>query len=821
MGVSEQLELYAYSTEKYLQAGIIKVGHCLLGRHEQRIKEQFGTSNPERPIFIILGKLPNGIQDKQVHHRLIKNGCRHIVNGPGKEWFITTDIDDPFKDVRRAYNELVHGSSRTENYILRKEQINAIDKAKKWFLKEYPDEIMDSVTYKNRFLINAKMRFGKCFTSISLAKVLNSMNTLIVTYKPEVIGEWIDIVNDQVDFDGWTGIRAKIKADRLDDPALSESGEFPPNTKHCVLCVSLQDLSIDEKGLTKERLQKIPEIIWDLVIFDEVHYGSQTKRAKDILSNLKFRWRLDLSGTPFRLIEQDDFAWQQVYTYSYLDEQKNKKEEIYNDPENIKEQIYRGLPDLNICAIEITDEDIKEQREIFKTDDIDFSLNRLFETKNGKFLYEDAVDHFLEGLTSSGHEARSISVFGKLGKQLGCPPKRHTVWWLNRVNSVLALSKKLNNHPYFRNFKIINASGSDRKESEYDIEIAREKSEVQNKINEVNQNGEKIGTITLTCGRFLTGVTIKEWESILILNDIQSAETYFQSIFRVQSSWTNKQKRIFKSKAWVFDFAISRCLQVTYECAININDQLSQQVYFEENAPINNLEIITDGLCDTLDIKRFYEGSLVGSPTNAKHIFEILNHEGSKIALARRITSDCLVDFGKLKNIDDVLLQILKKIKGYRTQNVDGLNTNKLIQIGIEAEKLEELKSDPSLTKEEREKNIEDFIEKDPDDTRKSIKKWYATQIKRLAICMADFIYMTYEREYNIDQVIQTKSPHFFEVMTGINKDDFAKLCENGLILKMPLNRIVRDFREQETTSLDPEEYLLSNLNHFIQNNCK
>ncbi|MEZ4873449.1 MAG: DEAD/DEAH box helicase family protein [Bdellovibrionales bacterium] len=813
----ESLELYAYSTEKYLTEGLIKVGHCIVGRHEQRIHEQFGTSNPEQPVYILLGSLPEGIRDHHIHAQLIKNGCRRIEDGPGREWFVTTDKNDPFKDVKRAYNEIVNGTSRTEKFTLRKEQAGAVDKARKWFLREYSDDVIRAATHPDRFLINAKMRFGKCFTSIHLAKALNSRNTLIVTYKPDVIGEWIDTVNEQVDFNDWTGIRAKSKPDRPIDPSLSSTGDFPRTSGPIVLCVSLQDLYIDEDGNTKERLQKIPEIEWDLVIFDEVHYGSRTERAREILNRLKFKWRLDLSGTPFRLIEQDDFCSQQVFTYSYLDEQKNKNDEIENDPENVKEYIYRQLPDLNISAIEITDEDIAEQRETFKTDDIDFSLNRLFETRDGKFIYEDAVDHFIEGLTRSDHDARSISIFGKLGIRLGCPTKRHTVWWLNRVDSISALIEKLERHHYFSNFTIINASGSDRGKDDDDRIIAREKSSVQKAIGEVNEKGSKQGTITLTCGRFLTGVTIREWDSILILNDVQSAESYYQAIFRVQSAWVNhKTKEIHKHKAWVFDFAITRCLQVTYDCASNIADQIDQQESFEQRVDPNkdNLEIVTEGLCDTLDIKRFYEGSLVSTPTTSKDIFEVLNHEGSRIALARRITSNVLVNFGKLKLLEEHphLLSILEKVKGYRTQEVGSISAEELVQIGRDASDLEEVKSDPNLTDEQKEQIIDDFSEKDKDKERQSRKKWYATQIKRLAICMADFIYMTYEREYNIDDVIQTKSPQFFEIMTGISKDDFVELCDKGFLNRFALNRIVREFRDQENTSLNPEEYIFSHV---------
>lgn len=818
----EQLELYAYTTEEYRKIGWIKVGHTRNG--EARIFDQFGTSNPENPVYQIVGVLPLGVQDHTIHNQLIKNGCRRIEDAPGKEWFEAQNRGDPFKDVRRAYNEIVNGCSRTEHYQLRKEQSSAIDKAVKWFSKDYPPEVIGSATHADRFLINAKMRFGKCFTSIHLTKRLNARNTLIVTYKPDVIGEWIDTVNEQVDFDGWTGIRAKPKSDRPADPSLNDNGDFPLSSGPIVLCVSLQDLWIDAEGNTKERLHKIPEISWDLVIFDEVHYGSRTERARGILEKLKFICRLDLSGTPFRLIEQDDFSSQQVYTYSYLDEQQNKQEEIKADPQELAEKIYRLMPDLNISAIEITDEDIAEQRETFKTDDIDFSLNRLFETdNNGRFIHEDAVDHFIDGLTKSGHEARSISVYGKLGSQLGCPPKRHTVWWLNRVSSISALIKKLESHPYFSSFFLINASGSDDKKDDDRI-IAKDKSLVQKKIQEANENPKKIGTITFTCGRFLTGVTIREWDSILILNDTQSAESYFQAIFRVQSAWVNeKTKQSLKPRAWVFDFAITRCLQVTYDCASNIADQVDQQESYEQKTDINkdNLEIVTEGLCNTLDIKRFYEGSLVSTPTIAKNIFEVLNHEGSRIALARRITSNVLVNFGKLKLLEEYpyLLDILKKVKGYQTQEVGVITAVELIQIGRDASELEVMKSDPNLSRDEKEKIIEDFAEKDKDKERQTRKKWYATQIKRLAICMADFIYMTYEREYNIDDVIQTKSSQFFEVMTGISKDDFVELCDKGFMNRFALNRIVREFRDQENTSLNPAEYIYENLKEIASTN--
>ncbi len=245
MVLMEELELYAYTTESYKQKGLVKIGHCLVGRHLTRIKEQFGTSNPEHPEFILLGPLPSGIEDRHIHAQLIRKGFQQVKDGPGKEWFHAT-----FDDVRRAYNEIVYGTYRTLNYKLRKEQSDAIEKAKKWFLNGYSEDVYRSSTHRNRFLVNAKMRFGKCFTSIHLAKSISAHNTLVVTYKPDVIGEWLDAINEQVDFNNWTGIRAKKKAGRPQDPSLKINGEFPKCAGPIVLCVSLQDLSIDAEGQT-------------------------------------------------------------------------------------------------------------------------------------------------------------------------------------------------------------------------------------------------------------------------------------------------------------------------------------------------------------------------------------------------------------------------------------------------------------------------------------------------------------------------------------------------------------------------------------------
>jgi len=816
--MSERKQLYAYTTPIYKEKGLVKIGDSKVGRYKERIREQFNASNPELPEILFVDTLPEGKRDHHIHKQLEKNGIEKKEVSAGSEWYYAS-----LEDIKLAFNQVKYGISRLESFSLRKEQSAAVHKAKEWFLGNHPAEVIDSATHSNRFLLNAKMRFGKCFTGVHIAKEVKASNTLIVTYKPQVISEWIEAVNNHIDFDGWTGIRAKEKDRNGVDPILSSNGDFPETNGPIVLCASLQDLAIDENGETKERLKNVVSKKWDLIIFDEVHFGSRTDRARYIIDQLNWTYRLDLSGTPFRLIQEDDFCSQQVFTYSYLDEQANKRAEIEDDLENKKEKIYRVMPDLNISTIEITDDDINEQREKFLTDDLDFSLNELFKVSKGDFIHEDAVDHFIDGLCKRDHDARAVSIFGKLGDKFGVPATRHSVWWLSRVDSIKCLIKKLKNHPYFSQFEYINAAGCDKNNADVEVEIAKDKESIMKKINKVSKDPSKIGTITLTCRRFLTGVTIKEWDSILVLNDVKSAEAYYQAIFRVQSAWTDKvTKDVIKPKAWVFDFAISRCLRITYEYADALADQLDQQDTYEQQVSIynDNLTSVISGLCDDLDIKRFYEGKLESNKVTERDIFEALNLKGSRVSLAKKITSDALVNFISLKYLEQYphLFEVLKNVKGYRTQEVGTVED--MVKIGRDADELDKKKKSQGKDDDdddEREKSNEEFQENEKDKEKKTRKKWYATQIKRLAICMSDFIYMTKFREHKIDHVIETRDSEFFQVVTGISKEDFKELCDMGFISRTNLNKIVRQFRYQEDSSLKPEEFIFDHLSEITK----
>ena len=810
----KKIEIYVYTTKTWKEKGLLKVGYCLLGRHKQRIKQQFNASNPERPIILwVSPPLPKGKKDTHIHKQLEDNGIKRKPDGAGQEWFYAS-----LDDVKIAYNQVVHGIKRKDRFTMRDEQKEAIEKASDWFNKHHPIHIIDAAAYQNRFLLNAKMRFGKCFTGIHIAKSIQSKKTIVVTYKPRVIEEWLEAVNEHVDFEGWTGIRAK-ESNNPNEPSLRENKKLLKDSSPFVLCVSLQDLDISESGEVKERLQDVLEVDWDLLIFDEVHFGGRTDRVKNILKYLNPKFRLDLSGTPFKLIGAVDFCPEQVFTYSYLDEQKRKKKEIDDDPKGEKKYIYREMPDLNLSTIEITDKDIQTQRDNFLTDDRDFSLNKLFKASNKGFIHDDAVNHFLSSLSKREHGATALSVYGKLGEYLELPQKRHSVWWLNRVNSIKQLIKKLKGHPIFSQYEIINAAGGKSDDDSDESIFVKSKEDILRRIKKIH-SGElnKAGTITLTCRKFLTGVTIKPWDSILILNDIESAESYFQAIFRVQSSWVEvnqSTKKNLKPTGWIFDFAISRCLRTTYTYADALTDQLDQQDSHQQLSLRDNLKSVTDGLCKNLDIKTFYEGSLNSDSVTSREIFDAVSSGGAKVALAKRITSDMLVSLPALSLLESYphLYEALKNVKGYRTQEVGSIND--LIKIGREAKEKIKKEDYNDKTETEVEEDIRNDIEKEKNKEKKSKKKWYATQIKRLAICMADFIYMTKFREYKIDHVIETKDSDFFKIVTGISKNDFTELCDKGFIHRDSLNRIVREFRHQEESSLNPEEYILS---HIISN---
>ena len=557
-------------------------------------------------------------------------------------------------------------------------------------------------------------------------------------------------------------------------------------------------MSFAKTGELKKRIKSLTKIKWDLVIFDEVHYGEFSGNTEKIFSELKYKKRLDLSGTPFRLLEHIDFCKEQIFTYSYLDEQENKKKENKDDPQNKQQPIYRAFPDLKISTIDITQKDINSDLEKYYNKDLEFSLNRLFEASKGIFINEEAVDSFLSGLCKDGLKSKSISVYGALSNpsRLALPQKRHSIWWVDSIATAKAFVQKLKNHDYFKNFEIISASGIGKRTIEGNIEkeeavITKELRTLKSCIKKSIEDENSKGTITITVKRFLTGVTVEEWDSILILNDIEAPEDYYQAIFRVQSPWQGSCGRILKPRSWVFDFSVSRCLIMKR----SISNVLGNTKSYE-----NEIESL-DNICRSFFLEKYVGGNLDPIKISPDDILSVLNTNYAKNNLGRRIASEALVfkvSYETLKN-NPHLERILRNIKGYRKQV---LNSRSILK------KIGPLEQSPSIKRkiEKKEKNL--------NEVQKKII-WTSEQIIKLSISMTDFIYMTRKREECIDDVMNTNKWQLFKAVTGISKKDFKKLCKIKIIKQEKLNQIVRDFRGQEIFSLKTEEFIYKEISRL------
>ena len=493
--------IYAYTTATYRDKGWLKVGQTTQESAAIRVKQQDGTSCPE-PLEIknTWENLPNKISDKKIHKKLREMGCREVRIDANREWFVCTT-----EQVDIAINDILYGVARPRSYKLREEQKTCVDKATKYFRSGGTE-----------FLMNAKMRFGKTFTSYMIAKKLKARSVLILTYKPATKAGWQEDLDLHTEFDGWhysTGEGFKLN-----------------NSAINVIFASFQDINefhkkAKWKGITKHK--------FDLIIIDEMHYGSDTDRAKLTLSKMMGKRTLFVSGTPLDAIISGRFTDDNTYTWSYTDEQSKRRAEKESDWST---NIYRWLPEMEIHTFSVCDE--AKRNVAAYSDDEQFTMTKMFGSDTGdNFNDEATVKLFID------------QVFGRGVRNNKSPIRTcaadHMLWVMppnvKSVNAMCNLLEKIVGNEYH----IINVAG--------------------NNISSLTKVKRHIAhyqkTITVTCGRFNTGVTVPEWDVVFMLGDGKAPETYFQTIFRVQSS---DQKRG-KEKCYVFDFNPERVLELVYE----------------------------------------------------------------------------------------------------------------------------------------------------------------------------------------------------------------------------------------------------------------
>ena len=786
--------------------GFLKVGYTDRSAKE-RIDEQLHTSKVQYEIVLVESAMSNDgscFTDKDVHKLLERKGFRRL-NPMDKtdEWFKCS-----VSDVMAAILSLRTGTSnvenRTQNFEMRPEQYRAVEQTKRYFeqaLKEEPNRIP-------KFLWNAKMRFGKTFASYQLAKKMGLSRVLILTFKPAVESAWREDLVTHLDFEGWQYISNKDA--RNNNLNIDQEFQRADKSKPIVVFGSFQDmLGTNESGGIKTKNEFIHATNWDLVIFDEYHFGAWRERAKELFEKedeedavnfdaekyqkeeasnaineswlpISTKYYLFLSGTPFRAINNGEFIEEQIFNWTYSDEQRAKAEwKGSGNP-------YLALPRMVMLTYRMPD----EIQEVAKQGEFDeFDLNVFFAAEgkgeDARFKYENEVQKWLD-LIRGSYLPASIDDL-KLGQDKRPPMPfsdtrllnvlSHTLWFLPNVASCFAMANllKQKQNRFYHDYKVVVCAGIGAGiglDALYPVQASM-------------ADPLESKTITLSCGKLTTGVTVKPWTGIFMLRNLKSPETYFQAAFRVQSPWEVKNedgdKTIMKNECYVFDFALDRALrQISdYSCRLDINESNPEAKVGEF---IKFLPVLA------------YDGSSM-KEVDAQDILDIALAGTSATLLAKCWESALLVnvDNDTLKRLlaSPEAMKALMNIEGFRNLNSD------LTTIINKSEAVKKAKKDnPNPTPKEK-KELSDE-EKEMKSKRKQIQE----KLIKFATRIPVFMYLTDYRERCLKDVITQLEPGLFKKVTGLSVSDFNMLCTLGVFNAPLMNDAIFKFKRYEDASL-------------------
>ena len=550
-------QIYAYIlptvTEK---EGWIKIGYTERKNVDERIREQTQTAAitlAYQKLWSAPAKFANSDGWFKDHdfHRYLRN-FRKIEQRKNSEWFFYNGTPENAKSDFDAFiHHKLEQDQETSDYQLRAEQADAVAQTLAWF----------NANPEGEFLWNAKPRFGKTLATYDLARKLDVQKVLIVTNRPAIANSWFD---DFGKFIAWqTDFAFVSTSDSLKDRPVLTRDQFlqqlgqAGGKQRMIAFISLQDLKGSLYfGGSYDKLQWVSGLAWDLLVIDEAHEGVDTLKTDVAFDNIKRKFTLHLSGTPFKAVASGKFNANEIYNWSYADEQAAK---AHWDTAAEENNPYEALPRLNLFSYQIspmlTDE-INQGAQIDGEDhDYAFDLNEFFDTdENGHLKYKKEVKKWLDTLTANEKYPFSTPEFRS--------ELKHTFWLLNRVASAKALKELLKNHPVFENYEIILAAGDG---SDDDTPTANQKA--LDRVRKAVKKHDK--TITLSVGQLTTGVTIPEWTAVLMLSNMQSPAQYMQAAFRAQNPWRYETdgQRYQKQNAYVFDFAPERTLIIYDEFA--------------------------------------------------------------------------------------------------------------------------------------------------------------------------------------------------------------------------------------------------------------
>lgn len=781
-------ELIGVETHK----GLLKIGYTERAS-EKRIAEQLKTSAVKYKIVFEEEAIRNdgtAFTDHEIHDYLRKKRFKN----PEGEWFeCSVDVvKNAVLSVKTRKEIDIH---RSKDFEMRPEQEEAVNKTVRYF-KSFKLENKNKTPH---FLWNAKMRFGKTFASYKLAKKMGWNRILVLTFKPAVENAWEDDLKTHIDFEGWQFISRHTAGMQIAD-----------HSKPIVCFGSFQDfLQKNSVGGIKAKNEWVHKMEWDCVILDEYHYGAWRETAKDLFEAEDARERrfeegegieyfeeenmpiktgayLYLSGTPFRAIATGEFIEEQIFNWTYSDEQRSK--------ENWKEEKnpYLALPRMVLMTYQLP-ESISEVAKQGEFDE--FDLNTFFAASGNvdkaKFKYEDEVQKWLDLIRGSFSETTVDNL--KMGAKK--PPMpfshakllnvlNHTFWFLPSVASCYAMANLLGKRQnvFYHDYKIIVAAGP-----QAGIGI-----DALPPVLDAMDNPLESKTITLSCGKLTTGVTVTPWTGIFMLRNSSSPETYFQAAFRVQSPWVipnpyskspNKQE-IIKQECYVFDFAPNRALrQISeYSDRLNVNENNSEKKVEEF---IHFLPILA------------YDGSSM-KRIDAAGVLDMAISGTTATLLARRWESALLVNIDnntleRLLNNKDAM-DALMSIEGFRSLNQD---IETLINKSESIQKVKQMANERDLTAKEKEELSEE--EKEYKSKRKQIQE----KLIKFATRIPVFMYLTDYRERTLRDVITQLEPGLFKKVTGLTLRDFELLVSLGVFNSSLMNEAVLGFRRYESPSLE------------------
>lgn len=772
----------------------IKVGQT---KHPgiERVRQQVNTAFPGLVGVDILfhselAERPGGTEfsDHDVHRVLTQAG---VVNAGG-EWFEATP-----DEVRGAVVALQRGvpfsPTRTQTFPMRPEQRAAVEQTAAYF-RAHP-------TGSPKFLWNAKMRFGKTFTTYQLAREMGWTKVLVLTYKPAVRSAWRDDLLSHVDFIDWEYV------DR--DTPTAEADAKLDSGRPTVWFASFQDvLGRDAEGNAKPRNETLHIVDWDCVVIDEFHFGASTAAAREVYdpqdkaeaawaeifqkasdqaddadvevveapdTGLKTTYHLHLSGTPFRAITNGDYDDSQVFNWTYIDEQREKRDWSLEDDDP---NPYAELPQMRMYTYSMS----QTAAEWAADGEFDgFNLNTYFKAKKvgSDYVFDkpDQVAEFLKLIRGQKAVERAIvegeaAPFPYQAEEF-TEAVKHTVWYLNDVASCEAMAALLRKDTFFSKYEIYVAAGAGAGVGAKALEP------VQKAIKRADAAG-KSGSITLSCGKLMTGVTVPEWTSIFMLRSLKAPESYFQAAFRVQSPW-KIDGVVQKETAYVFEFDPNRALSLVAlygtELANNSPDRkATQRSVLGELINFLPIFAIDGGQMESLDVDAILDWAHGGISANS---------------LARRWKS---VDLYNINGVtmdrlihDEDLLAELEQIEDFRTIREEAE------KIVTRSKQLGEVKRNGG-SKQEQRPHKKEIAEK-----RRNIRE----KLKKVSAKVLIFMYLTDFREERLAHVIESLDTDLFLRSTGLSLPSYAKLTELGVINVGNMTDAIQKFRYFEKKSIE------------------